>query len=278
MHYLILAIISSASITLLMRLSERYRKNPVSMLAMNYLMCCLLSLGFSSGGELFPKTEGLSAALLLGGIGGLLFLGSFLLLQWNVGRNGVALPATFMKLGVLVPTVLSAVIFRERMTVFRVLGVAAAAAAILLMQERGRRESGGSMTGLILLLLGGGLADFMSKLYEELGTPALKDHFLLYIFLTALLLCALLCLVQRQKLCPADALFGLALGIPNYFSTRFLLLAIADVPAVAAYPTFSIGTIVLVTLSGLLFFGEKLSRRKWIALCVILCALVLLNL
>lgn len=278
MHYLILAILSSASITLMMRLSEGRRKNPVSMLAMNYLMCCLLSLAFSGGTAPLPATDAMPVTLLLGGISGLLFLGSFVLLQWNVSRNGVALPATFMKLGVLVPIVLSAAIFGEKLTVPRLLGVAAAVAAILLMQGREKKESGGSIMGLVALLLSGGMADFMSKLYEELGDPALNDLFLLYIFLVALVLCILLCLVKRQKLCWQDALFGLLLGIPNYLSTRFLLLAVGRVPAVVAYPTFSIGTIVLVALAGLCFFGEKLSRRKWIALGVILCALVLLNL
>ena len=45
-----------------------------------------------------------------------------------------------------------------------------------------------------------------------------------------------------------------------------------------AYPSFSVGTIVLVTLVGVLCFKEKLSRRKLIALGVILVSLALLNL
>jgi len=40
-----------------------------------------------------------------------LYLGSFMLLRWNIRKNGVVLPATFMKLGVLVPTVLSVTVF-----------------------------------------------------------------------------------------------------------------------------------------------------------------------
>ena len=49
-------------------------------------------------------------------------------------------------------------------------------------------------------------------------------------------------------------------------------------PAVIAYPTFSVGTILTVTLAGFLLFKERLSRRQWIALAIILCALALLNL
>ena len=82
----------------------------------------------------------------------------------------------------------------------------------------------------------------------------------------------------HQRLCPADVLFGLLIGIPNYFSARFLLLSLSSVPAVAAYPTYSVGTIVLITLVGVLLFRERISRRQALALLMILAALALLNL
>jgi len=50
------------------------------------------------------------------------------------------------------------------------------------------------------------------------------------------------------------------------------------VPAVIAYPSYSVSSIVLVTLGGILLFKERLSRRKMAALAIILAALVLLNL
>ena len=106
---------------------------------------------------------------------------------------------------------------------------------------------------------------------------ALKDQFLLYTFGTALILCTVLCVVKKQRFTWQDALWGLALGIPNYFSARFLLLSLGSVPAVVAYPTFSVGTIVAVTAVGMLCFRERLTPRKWIALGVILTALILLN-
>ena len=278
MIYLLLALLCSATITVCMRLSEKYRQNPISMLAVNYLVCSLLAVAFSGQWTLFPKDAGLPTTLLLGGICGVLFLSSFMLLQWNVSRNGVALPATFMKLGVLVPTLLSALVFGEELTLLRILGVIVAVAAILLMQDKAQKEAGGSMLGLIALLLSGGLSDFMSKLYEELGAPNLKDQFLLYTFLVALILSVVLCLIRKESLCWQDVLFGVLLSVPNYLSTRFLLLSLNHLPAVVVFPSFSAGTIVLATLAGILLFKEKLTTRKGLALVVILAALVLLNL
>jgi multidrug transporter EmrE-like cation transporter len=183
-----------------------------------------------------------------------------------------------MKLGLLVTMLVSVCVYGEMPGIWETLGFGLAVAAIILINYNKEGGKGKFRFGLIGLLLCGGMADAMSKLYEEWGTPEMKDHFLLYTFLVALLLCIVLCLVRREKLCWQDAVFGLALGVPNYLSTRFLLLSLAELPAVVVFPTFSVGTIVLVTLAGMLFFREKLPRRKAIALGVILAALVMLNL
>ena len=91
------------------------------------------------------------------------------------------------------------------------------------------------------------------------------------------MLCTALALIRGERPTLADAGFGLLLGIPNYYSARFLLLSLSNVPAVVAYPTYSVGTIVMVTLAGRALFGERLSRRQMLAMGVILVSLVLLN-
>ena len=72
-------------------------------------------------------------------------------------------------------------------------------------------------------------------------------------------------------------IFGILLGVPNYFSAKFLLKSLESVPAVIAFPTFSVGAIVIITFTGVLVFKEKLSRKQVIGTAGILLALVLLN-
>lgn len=277
MLYLALAIVSSMMISVVMRLSEKRVRNKTAMLASNYVVCSVLAMLVSGSLELFPCVEGLSLGIGLGVINGILYLAGFMLLQWNISKNGVVLPATFMKLGVLVPTIMAITVFGEKPGAAQIAGIIAAVAAILLIQGGDRQEAGSGL-GLIVLLLCGGGADAMSKVYEEIGPGSLREQFLLYTFATALILCILICVFKRQKVAPADLLFGVLVSIPNYLSTRFLLLAVGEIPAVAAYPSYSVGTIIMVTLAGLIFFREKMSRRKLAALGVILAALALLNL
>jgi len=248
------------------------------MLAMNYAMCTLLSLFYAGSINLFPRESGLGFALGLGVISGAMYLGSFMLLQWNIRVNGVVLPATFMKLGVIVPTLTSILAFGEMPRAAQIAGIVLAIAAILLIQlEKGSGRAKNAL-GLVILLIAGGSTDVLSKIYEELGSSALSDQYLLYTFAVALGLCVLAAMAKRQRLTVSDVAFGLLVGVPNYFSARFLLLSLSSVPAVIAYPTYSVGTIVLITLVGRTFFQERLSRRQVAAMGVILAALVLLNL
>ena len=54
-------------------------------------------------------------------------------------------------------------------------------------------------------------------------------------------------------------------------------MALGHLPGVIVYPTYSVATILVVTLAGVCLFKERLRRTQWLALSVILAALVMLN-
>lgn len=277
MIYLILAVLSSSLVSIIMRLSGNYIKNNTTILSCNYVMCSILSLFYMGSIDVLPMEPGIGFALGLGLISGVLYLACFILMQWNVHKNGAALSSTFMKLGIVVPTIMSIILFREQPTFLQVIGLLIAFSAIVFINmEKGEGKQKNAL-GLIALFLGGGICDACSKIYEFYGVPTLKNQFLFYTFFSALVLSVLVVLIKKEKLCKFDLLFGLLLGVPNYFSARFLLLSLEAVPAVLAYPSFSVATIVVVSLSGFLFFKEKLTKRQSVGIGVILVSLVLLN-
>lgn len=277
MTNLILAICSSAAISLIMRLSSDRVRNNVSMLAINYLTCLLLAALFT-GSSILPGDSDLPAALGMGILHGILYLASFVTFQLSVLRSGMVLSAIFMKLGLLVPMVVSVFLFGEIPGPAQAMGFALAVGAIILINFQKEVSASASAFGLLLLLILGGAADAMSKVFEELGPGRLSAQFLLYTFLTAFLLCLGLVKLKQQRFTRWELLFGFAIGIPNFFSARFLLAALETLDAVIVYPTYSVAAILLITLAGTVFFREKLNKRQWMALVVILLALVLLNL
>lgn len=291
MVYLILAVLTSALIAVVMRFSETKIQSVFGMFLVNYLVCLILSRVTaaiaSSAAVSFEqgfREPGILLATLLGTLCGVIYLYNFFMLRLNIKRSGVVLPSTFMRLGVVIPILIAMVFFREVPSIFQIIGILLAIGSIFLIQdpmpqgEKASKRSAGSLLLLLLLLLGGGLGDSMSNIFDKLGNAALKDHFLAFTFLAAFALSIIVVLIRREKIGRYEILFGLLLGVPNYFCSRFLLLSLSRVPAVIVYPVFSVATIVLITLFSLLVFREKLSRRKWLALGVIMAALVLLNL
>ena len=276
MIYLLLAILSSAFVSIIMRLSTDRVKANISMLAFNYLMCTVLGACFTGLGTIFDFCEGFASTLGFGAVNGFLYLASFIMLQYNVKKNGVVLSATFMKLGLLVPMLLSIVLFGEMPEPVQWIGFALAIAAILLINMK-KGEMGAFRFELILLLIGGGLGDAMAKIYEQFGVESRSEQFLMFTFLTAFMLCTALAMLKKERFGKSELFFGLLIGIPNFFSARFLLLALQEVAAVVAYPTYSAASLLAVTAAGVLFFKEKLLIKQWIAIGVILVALVLLN-
>lgn len=279
MIYLGLAIASSAIISVCMRLSERHVRHTMVMFTVNYAVCLVIARCYMGDIRLFAPQEGMGIAVGLGVMSGLMYLVNFVLLQRNIRYSGVVLSSASMKLGaVLIPVIAAVLIFREQMRWLQLAGVAVAAAAILLINiEKGDVGRGGRKGLLMVLLLVSGLTDTMANIYDKTGMEVLKNHYLFYTFLAALCLAFAMAVWKREKVQPADVFYGVLIGIPNYYSARFLLSALGKVPAVIVYPVYSVGTIIAVTLVGLAVFHEKLSRRKMGALALILVALVMLN-
>jgi len=275
---LLLAIASSALVSISMRISESKIKNNLAMLAVNYLVCLGLAWGYTGFVAPFPGEQGLPFTLGIGSINGFLYLAGFALFQINIRKNGVVLSSIFMKLGLLVSMLISMAVFGERPEIWQWLGFVLAVAAIILINYQPGGKKAGSKWGLVLILLSGGTADALSKVFEELGNPVLSDHFLLYTFAMALVFCLALNVLQKKGL-PGkkEWLYGLMVGIPNFFSARFLLGALEDLPAVIVYPACNVATILAVTMAGVFFFRERLEKRQWIAVGIILLALILLN-
>lgn len=277
MLFLILAILSSAMVSIGMRLSSDKISANLSMLAVNYLICAFLGALYA-GFELWvPQISGFGTMLGIGALAGGLYLGGFVMLQINVRRNGVVLSSVFMKLGLLIPILLSLVFFNEIPTAAQVAGFIIALCAIVLINLKQDSDAKGFGVGLIVLLLMGGCCDAMSKIYEVFGAAALSEQFLFYTFAVAFLLCAAMVIQKKERPGLQELGFGILIGIPNFFSAKFLLLALTKLPAVVVYPSFSVATLLLVTLTGVVAFRERLSKIQWMAIAAIVVALVLLN-
>lgn len=278
MLYLICAFVGSSMLGIVMRLSQGKIRAKTSMLAVNYITCIIASYFYLGDNGIFPRVSGSGLCLTLGVINGVLFVVSLMLTQHNVKVNGVVLPAMFSKIGdLLIPFVASVLLFGEHPGVLQIIGAVLAVFAIIRMNYDPQKGENRSAVWLLVLFALDGIVGFMSKLYEEVGESTLSPQFLFYTFAVALLCCIAVILRDRERPGWWEVLFGILIGIPNYYSSLFLLKALNSIPAVVAYPIRSVGSIMVSTLAGLFLFREKLEKRHWIAFPAILAAVVLLS-
>ena len=250
MLYLLLAIASSALISIIMRLSERYVKNEMGMFMANYAVCMVLSYLYMPGKSFLPVVveAGNGLTWVLGIISGILYLVSFVFMKKNMVKNGIVMTSTFMKLGVLVPTLMAVFVFREMPKATQVLGFFLAVLGILGMYlEKPTTNHTSNRGWLLLLLFLSGLTDAMANIFDKLGNKNFKDMYLLITFAIALLIAAVLTFRDKVRVACKDLIIGVLIGIPNYYSARFLLLALGSVEAVLVYPMYSVTTIIITT-------------------------------
>lgn len=249
------------------------------MFVWNYIICTGLAIVFKGNLKFEADQNGLLFAVILGAVTGILYLVNFIFLQVNIRKNGVVLSATFMKLGVLVPIVMALAVFREKPKLLQIAGCILAVIAIILVQfEKEAAGHGAHKILLILLLFISGFTDSLCNVFDKLGNIRLKEEYLILTFLAAAAAAGGLKILKHQKTTVWDIFFGIIIGVPNYFSARFLLLALGSLPAVVVYPMYSVSTIVCITCAGLVLFKEKLTKQKIAALCLILAAVLCINL
>ena len=277
MIFLILAIACSSIISILMRVSSNHIKNKMMMFVTNYLTCLVCSLFFI--GKIDYSISNIAFPLWFGILTGVFYLACFLFMEFNIRKNGVVLTSTFNKLGVLVPIFISIVFFKEIPKVLQIIGIALAiiAIAIINIKKGSNTERSAYLIFLVILLLLGGISDATSTIFEHVGDISYKGLYLAFVFLSALICSFILLLIERKSISYKDVLFGIAIGIPNYFSAYFLLNSLQSLQAVVVYPTYSVATIVIISLFGILVFKEKISSKEAIGILLIVASIVLLN-
>lgn len=297
MLYLILAVLCSASMAIALRLSEEYSSNKYAILTGNYITCTAVAFLLLPQKQILPSPEALHLPAFAGNAGteqammtaaaagvvnGMFFLGTLLILQCSIKKNGAVLSSAFAKLGILLPVAGGVFLLNERPTVLQTAGMLLVVAAILVINLEKRQGGASAKSILLVLFFFSGMGDGMAKVFEHIGERRFDALFLLYTFLTALILSLIPMLYERfkerKRIKAADFISGIFVGIPNYFSTSLLLAAVTRLPAYLVYPCFSVGTILIISFVSVLILKDRMTRRQMCGCGVILAALALLNL
>lgn len=282
MFYLLLAILCSAAIALIIKWGLTSAKSQDYVLSGNYLSAFILAaLAFLLSDQRTAIIVTPSTLMLLGLLSlitGILHYSAFQLYQRTILENGIAIAGAFAKMGILIPTVVSMVLWRELPTAVQSLGICLTFAALFYYYAPQKTENQGFKLSLLLLVLMvvNGTADFMTKVFQKNFNIALLELYLSLGFLVGFAISTYFAMKSstfRKK----DFSIGLLLGIPILLSYYFLILSLEHILATLAFPIFSAGSLIAITLGGMLFFKEIPVKKQWVTIGCIVLALVLIN-
>ena len=280
MHYLLFTIICSTSIALILKHSDTHKGESIVLLAGNYLVASLVAFSLL----IFSDSKSFSIETLFFGSGlGLLFVISFFVYAKAINMAGTGLATTSSRLSVIIPIAFSIIIFNEEPKVNHLFGFAFTFITFIFFyySVKGNHSDGDGIIKYLVLLgvfIGIGINDFAMKVFKSWRSPEEEPFFVLFIFGSAFIYSTLYIIIRKIKVEVHTSMWGLVLGVPNVFSTIFLLAALSVLPAILVYPFMNVGIILLTTLLAFIIWEEKLNRWGILALTSGVLAILFLSL
>lgn len=282
---LLFSVLASTCIFVVFRLFARFRVDTLQAIVVNYLTaaaCGMLFSGAADGiGRVF-SSPWLPYALLLGGF----FILVFYLMALTTARNGLAAVSVATKMSFIIPVLFGILYYGESTNAWKSLGILLAATAVYFTSVK--KESGNRSNTLLLpalVLIGSGIIDTSIKFLE--GYYVAEDEVALFsgtIFFAAAMVGVLVLSIQgvqgRLKLRRINLLGGIALGVPNFFSVYFLVMALRS-ELLDSSGIFTINNVAIVTAStllGIVLFKERLEARNWLGILFALASIMLVTL
>lgn len=299
---LLLSIAASAAIALVLKLGERWRLDRFAVVAVNYAVAfagaVVLAVASEARAPGWPDGSGASiaAAMASGGkvaaaagpgwaaawglVAGVLFFLGLVTYQAAIRAHGVGLAAAMAKLGVLVPMALSLSLWGTPLSGVEGAGIGLALAAIALAHwpRAGDRWRDAVKPALLAVFVCVGLSEFCSKVFQQHGFLVDKPVFVAATFAMAGLIAWAVVGFGRRRFGRYELLIGAGVGLPNLLGITTLVSALDALPAPVVYPVLGAGSVIVIQLAGVLWFGERPGLRGWAAVALTAAALVLVNL
>jgi drug/metabolite transporter (DMT)-like permease len=280
--YLLLSSICSLTIAHLLKLTEVKKLRTLNTLTVNYLVASVFALIIgSSSGEGDAIGSQTIYLFLFCVIVGAFFISNFVAYGKSVHLNGVGITIAAMRLSLLVPVLISVFIYAEYLNILQLLGVTLVFGALILLIPRKSNLKIGKINAswlLLIIFILSGFADASLKIYEEEFRISLNEStFMGLVFAGAFVIGVLLSLFRAGPLIKKqEVLLGAVIGIPNLYSSIFLIYALGGISGSVAYPVVNILNVLGGTFLGLFIWSDKVSAKQWTGIATAIIAIILL--
>jgi len=283
--YLLLSILSSTVIFVVFRLYKKYGVNTLQAIIVNYFIACIVGFfGYIESVDDLVRIPSESWFL------GTVFLGAMFITVFNLAaittqRSGLSVVSVATKMSVAIPVFFGIFIYNESLGFLKVTGIILALAAVYLSSIKTKKGISIKKENLIfplLVFVGSGIIDttinYLENFYvseTDVGLFSSSIFGIAGIIGTTILIGQ--AVLGKLKITWKNIAGGIALGIPNYFSIYFLVMALRS-PGFENSVIFTlnhVGIVLASTILGIVLFKEVLLKKNWIGIALAVISIIL---
>lgn len=306
MIYLLCAIVFGSLFAVVFKICQNRNIDSGVVILLNYIAGAVFGfapilLSVFSGKAVFSDYSMPVSCILLALVQGFLFWLGFFVMDRSTWRNGIALTTASARASLILPVILSWLIFAQGIPDW--LGVALIITAMILIagpndfqchdcslnksrSDRARQIK--AALALVAVFLTYGISDFFMKVVQNsvtangAGADVVSNRLSMqtvWIFVGASVSSLVSCIVKgtfsKSGFGLPAVIGGLALGLINIGCTSGILRALNSISTNVFYPLYNIGIVVIGTCVGVFFFKEKVKPIQYCGLALAVAAIAL---
>ncbi len=221
---------------------------------------------------------------------GTLILGALFIIVFNLAaittqRSGLSVVSVATKMSVAIPVLFGIFYYNESAGALKIVGVILALIAVYLSSIKAKSGIAIKKRNLIfpiLVFIGSGIIDttikFLESGYVNKSDVALFSSTIFSVagFIGVIVL-SIHAFQGKLQITWKNIFGGIALGIPNYFSIYFLVLALRnnDFDSSTIFTINNVAIVLVATILGIVLFKEKLIPKNWIGIILAVISILL---
>ena len=283
MIWLVLSIATSSLLYVIFKYFAVYNVNRLHAIVFNYLIAFITGMIAYKGN--FSIDEIMNAGWLPFSVGlGILFITIFNVMALTSQKSGLSVAAVASKMSLVIPVIAGIWLYEESLGWIKAVGIVVALVSVVLSSLKKRENTKLDKSLLILPLLlfaGSGAIDTIIKYAETTYVSNGKEPlFSAVCFLSAFTVGIGILIYEAFKgrfIKPKSIVAGVALGIPNYFSIFFIIMALkTDMASSVVWPINHVGTVLFTSILGILLFKERMSVRNYVGVGLAIAAIIVI--
>ena len=281
---IIYSIILFNILIIIFKMFDKYKIDSLQALIFNYITAGILSYLFLDSNFSIENT--INTPWILHAISiGMLFMVVFIFYAYGTQKVGIAITTIANKMSLIIPVSVAIILYNDTFNYLKVLALMLALLGIYLCStKKGKLSFEKRYLWLIILVfLGQGISDSIFNDFAQSFPNEIEYLFFMVLFFVAsisgIIIHSVKSIKQHNPYQIISLLWGVILGIPNFFCLVFFLKALetSNIQSSTIFSLVSIGIVISSSLLGILFFKEQLSKTNWVGILISILAIYIFS-